>query len=73
MAPTGPRAPRLGPDDTIAPYITRLGRFRKVDPRKGRPLPSLTKMLGVVAWAAFLAETLRRAAKADTVDTDGTF
>ncbi len=58
------RAPRLGPQTRIAPHITRRGRFRKVDPSKGRPLPSLAMLLGVVGWAALVAESLRRAWKA---------
>ena len=58
------RAPRLGPDDRIAPYITRRGRFRKVDPTKARKLPGCAAVLGVVAWAALLGEALRRAVKA---------
>ena len=57
----GRRAPRLGPDQLIAPHITRLGRFVQLDPRKPRPLPSFTKVLGVVGWAVFVEETLRRA------------
>lgn len=58
------RAPRLGPDARIAPYITRHGRFRKIDPSRGRPLPSVAKLLGAVGWAVLLGESLRRAWKA---------
>ncbi len=58
------RAPRLGPDDRIAPYITRRGRFRKLDPTKAHELPGCAAVLGVVAWAVLLGEVLRRAVKA---------
>jgi hypothetical protein len=58
------RAPRLGPDQLIAPHITRLGRWRKRDPRKAQKLPSMPKVLGVLAWAVFLEETVRRARRA---------
>jgi hypothetical protein len=60
----GRRAPRLGPDTRIASHFTRRGRFRKVDPTKGRPLPSAARLLGAVGWAALVAESLRRAWKA---------
>jgi hypothetical protein len=59
------RAPRLGPDQLIAAHITRLGRFRKLDPRKARKLPSIAKVAGVVAWGVFLEETFRRARRAE--------
>jgi len=62
--PVPRRAPRLSPDDRIAPYITRRGRFRKLDPTKARKLPGCAAVLGVVAWATLLGEVLRRAAKA---------
>ncbi|MDP8969867.1 MAG: hypothetical protein M3N52_05120 [Actinomycetota bacterium] len=55
------RAPRLGPDDRIAPNVTRAGRFRAVDPAETRPLPSLPRLLGAVGWALLLEECLRRA------------
>lgn len=55
------RAPRLGPDDRIAPYVTRTGRFRAMDPLKTRPLPSLPRVLGAVGWALLVEECLRRA------------
>ena len=58
------RAPRLGPDEFLAPHITRLGRFRKVNPLKARKLPAFSRILGAVGWAVFLEETLRRARKA---------
>jgi hypothetical protein len=63
-----PRAPKLGPDEFIAPHITRIGRFRKVNPLKPRPLPSFSRILGAVGWALFLEETLRRARKATKAD-----
>ena len=59
------RAPRLGTDEYLAPYITRLGRFRKLDPRKARKLPSFTKAVGVLAWGVFVEETFRRARRAE--------
>ncbi len=62
--PVPRRAPRLGPDDRIAPYITRRGRFRKIDPTKAHKLPGCAAVLGVVAWAVLLGEVLRRAVKA---------
>lgn len=55
------RAPRLAPDTRIADHFTRRGRFRKVDPTKGRPLPPVARLLGAVGWAALVAESLRRA------------
>ncbi|MGH8887055.1 MAG: hypothetical protein ACRDYX_18165 [Egibacteraceae bacterium] len=57
----GPRAPRLRPDERIAPYVTRLGRFRRVDPRRTRSLPSLAQVMGVLGWAVLLGESFRRA------------
>jgi hypothetical protein len=62
---SAPRAPRLRPDERIAPYLTRRGRFRRIDPTITRPLPKLSKVLGVVGWAALLGETLRRARRTD--------
>lgn len=56
-----PRAPRLRPDERIAPYITRIGRFRRVDPRRARSLPSLARILGVLGWIVLLGESFRRA------------
>jgi hypothetical protein len=58
------RAPRLGPTDRIAPYMTRGGRFRKIDPLRPRPRPTIPKILGVVGWAVLLGESMRRARKA---------
>ena len=60
-----PRAPRLAPDEYIAPYITRIGRFRKINPLKARKLPSVVQILGVVGWAALLEESFRRARRSD--------
>lgn len=62
------RAPRLGPDELIAPYFTRRGRFRKVDPTKSRKLPHVSRLLGVLAWALLLGDVLRRAARASRGD-----
>ena len=59
------RAPRLGPDEPIAPHFTRLGRFRKINPLKPRKLPSFSKFLGVIGWAVLVEESMRRARKAD--------
>ena len=61
---TGPardRAPRLRPDQRLADSITRVGRFAKVDPRRGRELPKVVRVLGVVGWAALVGESFRRA------------
>ena len=39
--PSRRRAPRLGPDELIAPHITRVGRFRKRRPPQGpSPCPA---------------------------------
>lgn len=63
------RAPRLGPDELIASHITRLGRFRKVDPTKPRDLPSFSRVLGAVGWALLLEESVRRARKTAKAET----
>lgn len=55
------RAPRLGPDDRLASHLTRRGRFRKIDPRKARPLPKAARILATVGWAVLVEESLRRA------------
>jgi hypothetical protein len=55
------RAPRLRPDERIASRITRLGRFRRIDPRRGRPLPSLSAVIGVALWGVLVEEAFRRA------------
>jgi hypothetical protein len=55
------RAPRLGPDDRLAPYLTRVGRFAKLDPLKAAPRPTVAQMLGVVGWLVLTVESLRRA------------
>ena len=57
----GRRAPRLRPDERIAPYITRRGRFVGRDPAKGRPLPGVWKWVGVAAWAGWMAYPVVRA------------
>jgi hypothetical protein len=58
------RAPRLDARTYLAPYITRRGRFRRVDPARGRPLPGLARIVGALGWAVLLGESLRRARKA---------
>jgi hypothetical protein len=55
------RAPRLSHAERIAPYLTRLGRFRRIDPSRPRPLPRFARVLGTVGWAVLLEESLRRA------------
>lgn len=65
------KAPRLGPDEFIAPHITRVGRFRKINPLKPRVLPSFSKFLGVIGWAVLLEESLRRARKAAKTEDAG--
>jgi hypothetical protein len=57
------RAPRLGSDQRLAPRITRLGRFRRIDPLRSRPLPRLPAILAGAAWALLLEESFRRARK----------
>ncbi|MGH8904987.1 MAG: hypothetical protein ACRD0K_00320 [Egibacteraceae bacterium] len=64
-APAPGRAPRLRADERIAPYITRLGRFRRIDPAKSRPLPKFSQVLGALAWAALLGGSFRRALRAE--------
>lgn len=64
----GSGAPRLGPDELIAPHFTRLGRFRAINPLKARKLPSISKVLGVVGWAVLVEESVRRARKAHKVE-----
>jgi hypothetical protein len=68
--PAGRRAPRLGPDQRLAGHITRLGRFRAIDPKSPRPLPSLARVLGVAGWAILTAESLRRARRAVRAERD---
>ena len=58
-------APRLGPDELIAPHITRLGRFRTINPTKARPLPRFTQIVAVLGWVALIEETFRRARRLD--------
>lgn len=48
------RAPRLRPDERIAPYLTRRGRFAALDPGTARPLPRPWAVIGSAAWAAWL-------------------
>jgi hypothetical protein len=74
------RAPRLRPDQLLADSITRVGRFARIDPREGRSLPPLLRVLGVLAWAGLMVESFRRARAAsrdpaspgaDSQDGDG--
>lgn len=55
------RAPRLRPDQRIAGHVTRVGRFRRLDPAKGRRPPTFWALLGRLGWAVLLVESLRRA------------
>jgi hypothetical protein len=65
------RAPRLRPDQRLADSITRLGRFAKIDPRKGRKLPRLAHVAGAIAWLGLVVESFRRArAASSAADTD---
>ena len=66
------RAPRLGPDELIAFHITRLGRFRKINPTKAQKLPGFSKFLGFVGWVVLLEESFRRARKAATQPAEPT-
>jgi hypothetical protein len=59
------RAPRLTPQERLAPHITRRGRFRRIDPSKGRPLPALSHILATLGWAALLVVSFRRARGGD--------
>jgi len=53
----------LAPDERLAALITRRGRFRKLDPRKGRPLPPISRLLAVLAWAGVVGMSFRRAVR----------
>jgi hypothetical protein len=55
------RAPRLSPDDRIAPHLARRGRFAKIDPLKPRARPSWSKVLGTLGWAALLGGAFYKA------------
>jgi hypothetical protein len=57
----GRRAARLGPDERIAPHLTRGGRFARIDPLKAATRPTLPRILGAVGWAILTVESLRRA------------
>ena len=59
------RAPRLRADERIAPYITRRGRFRRLNPSRPRPLPRFSQALGVLGWAVMLGVAYRRAMRAE--------
>jgi hypothetical protein len=60
------RAPRLRPDQLLADSITRTGRFAAIDPRRGRDLPKVVHVLGVLGWVALAAESFRRARSASS-------
>lgn len=62
------RAPRLTTDERLASRITRVGRFAKVDPRRGRPLPGFTQLLAFLCWVVFVEESFRRAVRARSAD-----
>lgn len=55
------RAPRLGPDDRIAPHLTRGGRFSRIDPLEPKQRPTVPRIIGAVGWAVLTVESLRRA------------
>lgn len=59
--PSGSRAPRLAPEQRIAAHITRVGRFRALDPARPKQPPSLGALLGRAGWALLVGESLRRA------------
>lgn len=66
------RAPRLSPDESIAPLLHRTGRFARIDPQVGGRLPSWSAAVGVLAWAGFTAGCLWRAwASHADADTQG--
>ena len=62
------RAPRLGPHERLAPYVTRVGRFRRVDPLRAPPLPKPSRVIAVMGWALLLVESMRRARAASGHD-----
>ena len=67
----GRRAPRLAADERLAGRITRVGRFAKVDPRRGRALPGFAQLLAFTGWMVFMEESFRRAVRARrTAGTD---
>ncbi|MBW3602358.1 MAG: hypothetical protein KY434_06630 [Actinobacteria bacterium] len=41
--------------------MTRVGRFRRVDPLRARPLPTPARVVAVLGWALLVGESLRRA------------
>lgn len=58
------RAPRLAPDERLAGYLTRRGRFTRLDPSRGRELPGRWKWLGAALWVAWMAYPFWRAHRA---------
>jgi hypothetical protein len=63
----GPRAPRLGPRQYLAPYMTRTGRFARIDPLASHE-PSGLRLLGVAGWATFLGIAWWRAMRRDRTE-----
>lgn len=57
----GPRAPRLAPDELIGRGVTRVGRFRRIDPLRTPRLWSRWHWVGVVFWAGVVGQAGRRA------------
>lgn len=55
------RAPRLDADERIARHVTRVGRFRRIDPAEPRALPRVSRVIAGLAWAVLVGESLRRA------------
>lgn len=62
------RAPRLAPDQRIAAHITRVGRFRSIDPGRPKRPPRVWALLGRIGWAVLVGESLRRAWRANRPD-----
>ena len=54
MASTPRHAPRLSPQERLAPHLRRRGRFAKIDPLEPRPFPTWPKVVGVLGWAGLL-------------------
>jgi hypothetical protein len=58
----------LRPDQLLAHSMTRAGRFAEIDPAKGRKLPKLLHVVGVIGWAALTLESFRRARAGGATD-----
>lgn len=61
------RAPRLRPDQRIARYFTRVGRFRRIDPTRGTPLAAVYVLAARLGWAVVVGLSFRRAMAAARV------